>query len=83
MDLSHENIHYATLLAQDFGMDSVQFIQSDVLKLRDVHEGAYDIVLTSDGAIGWLPDLVTMGADHRSFSETRRESSSFMTPILL
>jgi SAM-dependent methyltransferase len=61
VDLSHENIHYATLLAQDSGIDSVQFIQSDVLKLREVHEGAYDIVLTSDGAIGWLPDLKIWG----------------------
>ncbi|MBO1264838.1 methyltransferase domain-containing protein [Proteiniclasticum sp. SCR006] len=61
VDLSPSNIHYATLLAQDFGMDSVQFIQSDVLKLREVHDGTYDIVLTSDGAIGWLPDLKIWG----------------------
>jgi len=61
VDFSPENIHYATLLAKDFDMDEVQFIESDVLKLPLVHEGTYDIVLTSDGAIGWLPDLKKWG----------------------
>ena len=61
VDLSPENIHCAKLLAEDFVMDEVQFIESDVLKLPEVHKGAYDIVLTSDGAIGWLPDLKKWG----------------------
>lgn len=61
VDFSSKNIQYANTLAKEFGLDEVQFIESDVLKLPQVHEGTYDIVLTSDGAIGWLPDLKKWG----------------------
>lgn len=61
VDFSPENIHYATQLAKDSGTDEVEFLEADVLKLPEVHEGTYDIVLTSDGAIGWLPDLRKWG----------------------
>lgn len=61
VDLVPENIYYAKKLAEDFGLDNVEFIESDVLKLMDVHQGEYDIVMTSDGVLGWLPDLRKWG----------------------
>lgn len=61
VDLVPENIYYAQKLAQDFNLSNVDFVASDVLKLMDVHEGEYDIVMTTDGVVGWLPDLNKWG----------------------
>lgn len=61
VDLVPENIYYAKKLAEDFGLKTVEFVESDVLKLIDVHQGEYDIVMTTDGVIGWLPDLNKWG----------------------
>ncbi|QLY39873.1 class I SAM-dependent methyltransferase [Hujiaoplasma nucleasis] len=57
VDLSNENIKYANLLKHDFKMDMVSFIESDVLSLEKIHKDKYDIVFTSEGVLGWLPDL--------------------------
>jgi hypothetical protein len=38
-------------------MNQVSFIESDVLKLNEIHHEKYDIVFTSEGVLGWLPDL--------------------------
>ncbi len=54
VDLADENIFYANQLAADLGIETVDFIASDVLKLSEIHAGEYDIVMTTDGAIGWL-----------------------------
>ncbi len=67
VDLVEENIFYAKKLAEDFQMTNVNFIESDVLKLSDVHQGEYDIVLTTDGVIGWIPDLNQWGKVISSF----------------
>lgn len=61
VDLVPENIYYARRLANDFGITSVKFVESDVLKLMEVHTGEYDIVMTTDGVLGWLPDLNMWG----------------------
>lgn len=61
VDLVPENIYYARKLAEDFGLDNAQFVESDILKLMDIHEGQYDIVMTTDGVLGWLPDLNKWG----------------------
>ena len=57
VDLSDSNIYYANQLAKDFQMNHVSFIESDVLKLNEIHKEKYDIVFTSEGVLGWLPDL--------------------------
>lgn len=57
VDLVPENIYFARQLARDLEVNNVDFIESDIMKLTDNHVGKYDIVFTSDGAIGWLPDL--------------------------
>lgn len=61
VDLVPENIYYAKKLTEDFGINTAEFIESDVLKLMDVHQGEYDIVMTTDGVLGWLPDLNKWG----------------------
>ena len=61
VDLVPGNIHYAKELAEHFGIDHVSFVESDVLKLSEVHQGEYDIVMTTDGVIGWIPDLESWG----------------------
>lgn len=62
VDLVPENIHYAKKMAGELGVEGIRFIQSDVLKLRDIHEEQYDVVFTSEGVLGWLPDLREWGA---------------------
>lgn len=57
VDLVPENIHFAGKLAKELDVQNVNFIASDIMELMNNHKGKYDIVFTSDGAIGWLPDL--------------------------
>ena len=38
-------------------MVQLQFIASDVLSRKHHHHKSYDIVFTSEGVLGWLPDL--------------------------
>nr|WP_281172336.1 class I SAM-dependent methyltransferase [Halonatronum saccharophilum] len=61
VDLVPENIYYAKKLAEDLGVGNVDFIASDIMEFMDNHQGEYDIVFTSDGAIGWLSDLMKWG----------------------
>lgn len=61
VDLVPENIFYAQRLAQDFGHTDVVFLASDIMELQECHHEKYDIVFTSEGAIGWLPDLRQWG----------------------
>ncbi len=61
VDIVPDNIFYANKLAEDFNIPNVHFVESDILKLMDVHTGEYDIIMTTDGVIGWLPDLNKWG----------------------
>lgn len=56
IDLSDKAIETAKDLATQCGTDT-EFIVSDVYELPNVLEGEFDIVYTSYGTIGWLPDL--------------------------
>jgi len=56
IDLSDEAIKTAKELAQKTGQ-STRFICSDVYDLPNHLEDEFDIVFTSYGTIGWLPDL--------------------------
>ncbi|WNF38564.1 class I SAM-dependent methyltransferase [Bacillaceae bacterium IKA-2] len=60
VDLAPENIYYANKLAEDFNVNAT-FIESDIMDLKSIHHEKYDIVFTSEGAIGWLPDLKKWG----------------------
>lgn len=56
VDLSDAALSEARVLAQRAGVD-VRFIESDVYALPHVLHEKFDIVFTSYGTIGWLPDL--------------------------
>ena len=56
IDLSDKAIETAKKLAQKCGTDT-EFIVSDVYDLPNVLDQKFDIVYTSYGTIGWLPDL--------------------------
>jgi len=56
IDLSDEAVNVANALAKELELDGT-FIQSDILALESVLDEQFDIVFTSYGTIGWLPDL--------------------------
>lgn len=56
VDLSDKAIEKARELAAETGED-VHFICSDVYGLDKVLDEYFDIVFTSYGTIGWLPDM--------------------------
>ncbi|RAJ88000.1 methyltransferase family protein [Chitinophaga dinghuensis] len=56
VDLSDNAIHHAQQLAQETAIPA-QFICSNVYDLKTHLHQHYDIVFTSYGTIGWLPDL--------------------------
>jgi 2-polyprenyl-3-methyl-5-hydroxy-6-metoxy-1,4-benzoquinol methylase len=56
IDLSDKAINTGKDLAQQCGTDT-EFICSDVYDLPNVLDEKFDIVFTSYGTIGWLPDL--------------------------
>lgn len=60
IDLSDQAIEQARILANELQLDA-RFIQSDVLSLDQKLEDTFDIVFTSYGVIGWLPDLEPWG----------------------
>ncbi|MHC1747247.1 MAG: class I SAM-dependent methyltransferase [Cellulosilyticaceae bacterium] len=61
VDLVPDNIYYAEKLSKELGVENITFITSDIMKLCEIHNEKYDIVFTSEGAIGWLPNLTKWG----------------------
>lgn len=56
VDFSDKAIHYAREMAEQLSA-STTFLCSDVYELPAVLDKQFDIVFTSYGVIGWLPDL--------------------------
>jgi 2-polyprenyl-3-methyl-5-hydroxy-6-metoxy-1,4-benzoquinol methylase len=56
IDLSSEGIKKAKELNERLGLD-VSFIESNVYDVPKNVKGKFDIVFTSYGVVGWLPDL--------------------------
>jgi hypothetical protein len=59
-------------LADDLGVKNVSFIESDIMTLMNIHHDTYDLVFTSEGAIGWLPDLNHLGQDDPALFKAHR-----------
>jgi SAM-dependent methyltransferase len=55
-DFSSEAVALARSLAAELGLDA-RFVESDVYDLRNRLEGEFDVVYTSRGVLGWLPDI--------------------------
>ncbi|MBL7802759.1 MAG: class I SAM-dependent methyltransferase [Saprospiraceae bacterium] len=60
-DLSDEAIRYARELSGELNLPA-QFVCCNVYDLREHLQGQFDVVFTSYGTIGWLPELDTWGA---------------------
>lgn len=56
VDFSSEAVDAARRLADDVDLPAT-FIQSDLYSLPDALEGDFDVVYTSAGVLGWLPDI--------------------------
>jgi SAM-dependent methyltransferase len=58
VDFSAPALEVARGLARDLGLeDRARFVESDVYRLPEVLDGAFDVVFASWGAIAWLPDV--------------------------
>ncbi|MGN6105735.1 MAG: class I SAM-dependent methyltransferase [Kofleriaceae bacterium] len=60
IDFSERAVGQARQLAGDLGIPA-RFVQSDLYDLPRVLDGQFDVVFTSYGVIGWLPDLAPWG----------------------
>ena len=56
-DLSPAAVAFARELAVDLGFPEARFVQSNLYDLPANLEGTFDIVYTSRGVLGWLPDI--------------------------
>jgi 2-polyprenyl-3-methyl-5-hydroxy-6-metoxy-1,4-benzoquinol methylase len=56
VDFSPKAVALAQQLNTELGLDA-KFVESNVLELDQNLEGKFDIVYTSYGTVGWLPDL--------------------------
>jgi SAM-dependent methyltransferase len=56
VDVSQEAVDLGNSLARELRLDAT-FVRSDVYELPDRLKGEFDIVYTSRGVLGWLPDL--------------------------
>jgi len=60
IDLSGEGIKMAEKLSAELGLNT-NFIESNLYDVPEKVAGIFDIVFTSYGVIGWLPDLKNWG----------------------
>jgi SAM-dependent methyltransferase len=57
VDFSPAAVALARELAADLGFPDARFIESNVYDLPDVLDETFDVVYTSRGVLGWLPDI--------------------------
>lgn len=56
-DISAAAIELAGTLAVELGFPDARFVRSNLYDLPEALDGEFDVVYTSRGAIGWLPDI--------------------------
>jgi SAM-dependent methyltransferase len=56
-DISPAAIDLARSLADELGFPEARFVRSNLYDLPDALDGTFDIVYTSRGVLGWLPDI--------------------------
>jgi SAM-dependent methyltransferase len=56
-DLSPDAIELARSLADELSFPEARFVRSNLYDLPDALDGTFDIVYTSRGVLGWLPDI--------------------------
>ena len=55
-DFSPRAVKLASSLAVELGLDA-RFVESDIYRLPEVLDGTFDVVYSSCGVLGWLPDI--------------------------
>ncbi len=70
VDLSPENVRFARMLAKDMGFENVFFVESDIMSLSEKHSEKHDMAFTTEGVLGWLPDLRVWAKNVRSVLKT-------------
>lgn len=73
VDLSDEGIHLAKELNKELKLDA-KFVCCNVLEASNYVKDTFDIVFTSYGVIGWLPDLKPWG---RMIAERLKTGGTF------
>src|ERR1041385_7753625 len=56
-DLSPTAVALARRVADEIGFPEARFVQSNVYALPAVLDGEFDVVYTSRGVLGWLPEV--------------------------
>ena len=56
-DISPSAIELARSLAVELGFPEARFVESNLYDLPSALEGEFDVVYTSRGVLGWLPDI--------------------------
>src|SRR4029079_9654858 len=56
-DLSPDAIELARVLAGELGYPDARFVRSNLYDLPNTLDGTFDVVYTSRGVLGWLPDI--------------------------
>jgi len=56
-DFSEAAIDLAARTAAEIGITDARFVRSDLFELPNVLEGDFDLVYTSGGVLGWMPDI--------------------------
>jgi SAM-dependent methyltransferase len=56
-DFSPVAIDLARRLAEELGFPEARFVRSELERLPDVLSDQFDLVYTSNGVLGWLPDI--------------------------
>ena len=56
-DLSPAAIDLARTLADELGFPEARFVRSNLYDLPSALDGVFDVVYTSRGVLGWLPDI--------------------------
>jgi len=57
VDFSERAVALASSLARELGFPEARFVRSPVYELPDVLHDEFDVVYTSRGVLGWLPDV--------------------------
>jgi SAM-dependent methyltransferase len=56
-DFSPAAIGLAREIAADIGIEDARFVESNLYELPEHLDGEFDVVYTSRGVLGWLPDI--------------------------
>ena len=57
VDFSPAAVTLAREIAVDIGVEDARFVESNLYDLPEHLEGEFDVVYTSRGVLGWLPDI--------------------------